>query len=332
MPRKTYRRSRAADAVKRTPEQKILEYMLSIKEQVLERETLPFDVGRFAYLPYNAFTKRQYTGMHNLIMLMIGAFQYGWTDPRFVTVGKAKEIGADFRGRRTTPLWAPVTVSEIDEETGEKKVKGVRFRAFRVFNVEQFRNREELNIPPLPRSRWGDTPVMERIEEVKEHALTNFRKSPLFIEQPLVRASHYRPNTHEIVLPPPAEYRDPGRFVQSLLHEVAHATGASSELKRFKRQEDGGFCGFDKKEYAYEEMLTQFATAFLVTHYGFEHESKRSSDYILSWYRVIEDRPDALGNAIRSAMSVVKFITRDNPLPDYSEDAEDDACELARAA
>ena len=125
---------------------------------------------------------------------------------------------------------------------------------------------------------------------------------------------------------PPAEYREPGRFVQSLLHEIAHATGASSELKRFKTQEDGGL---DKKEYAYEKMLTQFATAFLVTHYGFEHESKRSSDYILIWYRAIEDRPEALGNAIRSAMAVVKFILRDNPLPDYSED---DGCELAQAA
>ena len=308
--------------VKQTPEQKILEYLLSIKQQVLEREVLPFDVGRFNRMPHNAFTRHQYGGFYNLLMIMIRSFQNGWDDPRFVTVGKAKEIGAEFKGEKTTTLWAPVFIKEINEDTGKEEVVAVRFRTFRVFNVTQFANLEELDIPPLQKSNWGDTPVMERIEAVKEHALTNFKVEPQFIEQPFVYAPHYRPESHTIVLPPPQEYLKPERFVQSLLHEMMHATGAPSELARFEKHE-ADFHDEKAVEYAYEEMVVQFATASLLTNYGFPHESKRSAAYILSWYRSIEEKPELLGQAIREAMIVIKHILRDNPLPDYSSDEDD---------
>ena len=328
MPRKKpiYRKNSAN--AKRTQEREILEYMLSIKRQVLERETLPFDVGRMPRMPYNPFTRHEYAGAFNLPMLLLNAFSSGWTDPRFVTVGKAKELGADFRGQRTALLWAPRTIREKDEDTGEEIVKGVRFRAFRVFNVEQFQNLNDLDIPP-PRSRWGETTMMERIEAVREHATTNFRVRPIFSEQAFMEAPHYLPGEHQITLPPVHEYAKPERFVQSLLHEVIHATGAPSELKRFKTQYDGALCSLDRDDRAYEEIVTQFATAFLTTQYGFEHERRRSSDYILSWYRVFEDKPKVLGRAIREAMAALKYILEDNPLPAY---AEDDDCELGQSA
>ena len=106
MPKKSYRR-KSSNMVKQTPEQKILEHLLLIKDQVIVREVLPFDVGRFAYMPFNAFTKHSYRGMYNLLMLMMQCFSHGWEDPRFVTVGKAKEIKADFRKQSTTMLWGP---------------------------------------------------------------------------------------------------------------------------------------------------------------------------------------------------------------------------------
>ena len=268
--------------VKQTPEQKILEHLLSIKQQVIEREVLPFDVGRFARMPHNAFTKHQYGGFFNLLMIMIRSFTQGWEDPRFVTVGKAKEMGAKFKGERTTTLWAPVFIKEINEDTGKEEVVAVRFRTFRVFNVVQFANLTELDIPALEKSNWGDTPVMERIEAVREHALANFNKEPAFVEMPFISAPHYKPGLHEIVLPRPDEYRRPERFVQSLLHELMHATGAPSEMGRFK-QHEADFHGEKMAGYAYEEMVAQFATASLLAQYGFPHETKRSAAYILSW-------------------------------------------------
>ncbi len=330
MPKKSYRR-KSSNMVKQTPEQKILEHLLLIKDQVIEREVLPFDVGRFAYMPFNAFTKHSYRGMYNLLMLMMQCFTHGWEDPRFVTVGKAKEIKADFRKQPTTMLWAPVIIKGRNEETGEEEVKAIRFRAFRVFNVEQFANRDELCIPPLPRSRWGDTPIMERIEAVREHALANFKVEPAFIEKAMISSPHYRPDSHEIVLPPPAEYHKPERFVQSLLHELMHATGAPSELNRFKKHK-ADFHGKRAQEYGYEEMVAQFATAFLITEYGFKHESKSSAAYILSWYKAIEDKPELLGQSIREAMSVIRHVLKDNPLPDYSQDEEMAEPEMAVAA
>lgn len=326
MPKKSTRRKRGnkgSHLVKQTPDQKILEHLLSIKEQVLEREVLPFDTGRFGHMPHNSFTKHQYGGFFNLLMIMIRSFQNDWDDPRFVTVGKAKEIGADFKGQKTTTLWAPVFIKERNEDTGELEVVAVRFRTFRVFNVTQFANLSELEIPQLERSNWGDTPIMERIEAVKEHALTNFNIQPEFVEQPFIPAPHYKPASHQVVLPPPHEYREPERFTQSMIHELLHATGAPSEMGRFK-QHEADFHGEHLTEYAYEEMAVQFATASLLAQYGFRHETKRSAAYILSWYKAIEDKPELLGQAINEATSVVKHILRDNPLPDFSTDEEDE--------
>ena len=247
----------------------------------------------------------------------------GWDDPRFVTVGKAKEIGAEFKGEKTTMLWAPLFIKEINEDTGKEEVVAVRFRTFRVFNVTQFTNLAELDIPPLQESNWGDTPVMERIEAVKEHALANFTNEPTFVEMPFIPAPHYKPALHQVVLPPPHEYRRPERFLQSLLHELMHATGAPSEMGRFK-QHEADFHGEQVAEYAYEEMVVQFATASMLAQYGFPHETKRSAAYILSWYKAIEDKPELLGEAIREAMAVIRHIMKDNPLPDYSSDEGDE--------
>ena len=317
MARKNYGR-KSADGKrkrKRTPERKLLEYMLGLKEEVLEREVMPWDSGRLTHLPYNPFTGRRYGGLFNLLMLQVRAFGAGWTDPRFITRGKAKEIRADFRGQRMTQLWYPVQRKEVDEDTGEEEVVGVAYRPFFVFNAQQFANLAELDIPPLQVSTWGDTDVAGRIDAVKRHILTNFKHPPVMREEAMIRAPHYLPATHEVVLPPAREYRKPERFAQSMIHELAHATGAPGELGRFKVGEYGKPCAPQGGEYACEEMATQFATASLLMQYGFAHERKTSADYILSWYESVEDKPELLGLAVKEAMAVMRYINEDNPLP-----------------
>lgn len=329
--KKKYRRSKS-NGKKQTPEQKILEYMLGLKEEVLKREVMPWDSGRLGHLPYNPFTNHQYGGSFNLFMLQVRAFGTGWTDPRFVTRGKAKELKADFRGQRMTQLWYPMQRKEVNEDTGEEEIVGVYYRPFFVFNVEQFANLAELDIPPLQVSDWGDTPVAERIEAVKEHMLANFRTAPAIREEAMIRAPHYRPTTHEVVLPPTREYRKPERFAQSMIHELVHATGAPGELNRFRVNRYGSPCAPQGGDYAYEEMVTQFATASLLTQYGFAHERKTSADYIVSWYRAIENKPELLGSAIKDAMAVIRFVNEDNPLPNADDFDEDEEVVLEKAA
>ncbi len=319
---------------KQTPEQKIMEYMLGIKEEVLNREVMPWDSGRFERMPCNPFTKHQYGGMFNLLMLQFRAFSEGWDDPRFVTRGKAKEIGADFRGQRMTQLWYPVPIKEKSEDTGEEEVVGIRYRRFFVFNVKQFANLSVLKIPPLPSSNWGKTDVVKRLDAVKEHMLTNFKRAPAVREESFIRAPYYAPSTHEVGLPPTRDYAKPERFAQSMIHELVHATGAPSEMGRFKRGEFGSPCAPQGTEYAYEEMVTQFATASLLTQYGFAHERRTSADYILNWFKAIEDKPELLGRSIKDAMAVVRYITKDNPLPEAwdFEEYEEVNKSLAEAA
>lgn len=310
--RKKYRRK--SNNARQTPAQHILSYLLEMKKMAEEGNTKKFDVGRrYSGMPYNAFTGHQYAGFHNVIMLTIAAIVHGYTDPRFVTMGKAKEIGANFKGQKSTMLWAPVPVKKKDEETDEDKIVGIRFHDFRVFNVDQLANKDELDIPPLQRATWGDLSALQRLEAVKKHALKNFKQMPEFKEDGMVVAPHYRSHSHTIVLPPTNQYESIDLFAQSLIHEIMHATGAESELKRFKKQE-ADFHSSDAS-YAFEEMVAQFSTAYLLVYYQFDHDAGTSADYALGWSRRIENEPELFEKVITEAMAVIRHTLKDNPLP-----------------
>ena len=294
----------------------MLEFLMGVKQKVIDEEIMPFDVGRYNHMPYNALTGRPYGGAFNLATLLVRGAIHEWSDPRFVTIGKAKELGADFRGQKGTKLlgWRPII--RKDEETGEEERVGGYFYNFVAFNVQQFANLDDLDIPPLKTGDWGDATTAERIEKVKSHILANFSKVPQFIEDALTVAPLYRIRTHSIVLPPQSQYKSLEQFMLSLIHELMHATGGESELKRFSRHEEDFHN--PKREYAYEEMVAQFATSFLLTHYGFQYEVKRSASYIRGWYRTIEGKPDLLERALKDATDAVHYIFKDNPMPSAS--------------
>ena len=126
------------------------------------------------------------------------------------------------------------------------------------------------------------------------------------------------------------EYANEQRYFQSLIHEVCHATGSPSELSRFKTNDYGRPCTPDGKEYAFEEMVTQFATSAILALYGMPMEEEVSADYILSWYKSVEEDPSVLGRAMGQAIDIFKFIQKDNPLPQAPEADEETAQEQHR--
>ena len=322
--RRTYRRKRSP-ATKEGVEEKILKHITGLKEEVLNREVLPWDSGRFMRLPYNPWTNHEYIGTFNLFMLQMRSYIEGWDDPRFITVGKAKELSGDFKGQTTTELWYPVVkkVERDEDEDSEDREERTRlyFNIFRVFNVSQVKG---IDAPPLPGATWLGEDREETVAAIREHLTANFSKPPLYRTVAMLNAPSYSPGLHRIQLPPMSEYETLDRYVRSLIHETVHATGR--ELKRFKKDEYGSPCAPENGEYAFEEMVTEFATSALLTHYGLSHERRTSAAYILSWYRAIENDPKSLPNAIRAAMAAFRFVTGDNPLPrrvDEEADAVD---------
>ena len=310
---------------------KVLDYLLSIKEKVVERRVAPWSSGRSYHLPFNAFTKHEYVGKYNLFVLMMRFGFEGYTDPRVITRGKVDElvkegVKIDWRGQTMTQVWYPRERKEVNEDTGELEVVGVYFKPFFVFNVEQLKG-DDLGLPPLPRPAWIGDDADERVETVKAHLTANFKTAPHIDEEPFIRAPYYQPSQHKVVMPPMREYEYEQRYFQSLIHEVCHATGAPSELGRFKTNDYGTPCAPDGGDYAFEEMVTQFATSAILALYGMPMEEEVSASYILSWYKRVEADPSILGRAMGEAVRVVKFIQKDNALPvapdaDDAEDAE----------
>ena len=248
---------------------KILDYLLSIKEKVIERKVAPWSSGRSFHLPFNTFTKHEYTGRYNLFMLMMRSAYEGWTDPRFITRGKVDELvkegkKIDWRGQSMTQIWSPRDRKEVNEDTGEKEVVGVYFVPLMVFNAEQLKC-DDLGLEPLPEPTWIGDDADERVETVKAHLTANFKIAPVIAEEQFIQSPHYLPAQHKVVLPPMREYEKEQRYFQSLIHEVCHATGAPSELGRFKKNDYGRPCAPDGKQYAFEEMVTQFATSAILS-------------------------------------------------------------------
>ena len=306
-----------------TAADRVLAFLEGVKEDVLARETLPFDVGRFAHMPYNVNTGHAYGGKYNRPILLTQAALKGWTDPRFLTIGYAKELGADFRGQRTTELcgWQPHYTE--DEETGEKLENGGHFYWFKVLNAQQLANLDELPIPAVKQAAWPDETSAQVVDAVRNHILKNFNKHPEFKEDAMVESPHYLPHRHVIVLPPISQYKSLDLFMLSLVHELMHATGGDSELKRYDSKTAENFHS-ERERYAFEEMVAQFATSFLLMHYGFQYEVKRSAKYIQGWFRAVREKPETLDEALKVANNIIGHILKDNPLPDLLEQGRHD--------
>lgn len=279
--------------------------------KALEEETLPWHSGfdKFRYIPpFNPANGTVYQGM-NSFNFALKSFMRGYTDPRFMTMSQANELGGKVK-KGEHCIWGfnfkPTQVLVKDEEgnpilddKGQKQYREMMFpKPFMVFNVEQF---EGLNLPKIPEieqpdHKWAPD---ERAENLLKESKANISNELTCL------VPHYNLKSDKITLPLKNQFHEPTEYYSTALHELSHWTGHSSRLNRdFSKDKN-------TQKYAREELRAEIGSAMICMMLGINPKiSENNKAYIKSWISHLKEEPKEILRACGDAEKISDYIMK----------------------
>jgi len=246
-------------------------------------------------MPQNAVTGAKYRGI-NFLYLLMEAKQRGYEDLRFATFKQINDNGWRIKkGSKGLQVeyWYPwdykkrqsISWEEFRARTTSDKM-GVKARYYYVFNAEDIEG-----IPQLQSNEKTKIEISQLVEKISENM-----KVPIVHKS--VEDPYYSLPEDTIYMPYPEQFANAYEYNAAALHEEAHATGVESRLNRDTYL-----------DYAKEELVAEITAAFMAQHVQEELTSVSFTDqdmqnhmaYVQSWISSIQDKPEALLEAIRDA-------------------------------
>ncbi|ENQ9727842.1 ArdC family protein [Yersinia enterocolitica] len=239
-------------------------------------------------LPSNYATGMGYSGM-NIMLLWCSASEQGFNDSRWMTYKQAKAEGGQVRKGEhgTTAIF--YTMLERENNEGETDYIAM-LKTFTVFNVEQ--------IDGLPLSDEAVFPA-ETFEPLPQ-AEALFRNSGATIIEKGQNA-FFAPSTDEIHLPERRLFSDAANFYATGMHELVHWSGAKSRLNREMKGK------FGSEDYAFEELIAELGSAFLMADLGIVGEVQHES-YIASWLKALRNDKRYIFKAASAASKAHRYL------------------------
>ena len=246
-------------------------------------------------MPVNYETKRAYTGI-NVPLFWIAASKKGYERNEWLTFKQAKEMGANVKKgaegvRGVFFKMMPRKDRDNDTDIVDDNKQGMYpiIKPFWVFNVSDIENLPEIELPSQE-----FTPI-----EKAESVLT---ASGAKITWEGTRA-FYSPSNDEIFMPNRERFSTPVNAYAVALHELTHWTGHNSRLDRDFSDK------FGAESYAFEELVAELGSAFMVAHLGLEGARlENHASYIDSWLNVLKNDKNAVFTASRHANAAYQFL------------------------
>jgi len=281
----------------------ITEGLIAMMEQGVAPWSRPWIVRGIndAMAPKNGISNRRYSGFNSLYLSFLME-ENKWDDPRFYTMSSLPEDAKVIKGSKSTiVIYNKKTEREVeDESTGEVDVETSWFqRYYRVFNGSQIEGLDPFVMP-------------EPDTEEYEHKDEGYPEAELIVSEWVQTLggglwggndhAYYTPSTDTITMPDAAQFRTLAAWYQTLFHEIAHSTGHES---RANRLEKGGF-GTDT--YAKEELVAEFAAAFLCANTEVPLNEEQSAAYLKGWAKKCKDEPKLLYSAANAAQYAANMV------------------------
>lgn len=233
--------------------------------------------------PRNFHTGKTYRGM-NLLLLGLQRF----ASPFWLSFKQVKALGGTVRkGERGSVVvnWGQFTPkSEDTDDTANDRQKKSRFylKHYVVFNAVQI---EGIEFPSQPSK--APMPSMQRIE-IAEQMVTNMPDRPNIMEGQRDLAA-YKVSTDTVFMPAFGSFATAEDYHLTLFHELIHATGHESRLKRQTLVEHDDFGG---KVYSQEELVAEMGAAYLGMEADIVQDNHlNAASYIQSWLNILRE-PD----------------------------------------
>ncbi|WP_174247480.1 ArdC family protein [Methylocapsa sp. S129] len=247
-------------------------------------------------VPRNAATGRQYSGI-NILILWGAVIALGYPGQSWLTFRQALALGGNVRKGEhgTTVVYADRFVPDDEKkralETGEDAQAIPFLKRFTLFNTAQCENLPDdvaAVTPPPPPSL-----IEPRVEALIQATGIDFRIGG--------NRAFYVPAQDYVRVPPPQAYFEPINWHRTALHELGHATGHASRLRRDLA------AGFGTRKYAFEELVAEITAAFCCASLGIV-PTVRHADYIGSWLEVLREDNRAVVRAASQASKAAEWL------------------------
>lgn len=261
-------------------------------------------------MPRNGKTGLAYHGA-NVLLLWDAAIEEGYASPVWLTYKQAASLGAQVRkgeravlcahferreGRGTTP-GSVDSRSDDDgaQDDGATQPGALLCMPFWLFNVAQIDGLPSEVVEAASTSPVCSHPPVER-------ALRLLGGSNATIRHGFDRAM-YVPALDEIRLPWPKRFTSSEAYCATALHELVHHSGHPSRLHRQFGQR------FGDAAYAFEELVAELGSAFVMGHCGLvEATLEGHAAYLDSWLQVLRHDRTPIFTAARHAGAAFDFI------------------------
>lgn len=268
-------------------------------------------------VPINGASNRKYSGLNRLYLQYI-MNEKGFDDPRFYTFKQVKDMGLRLKkGSKSTVVefWSfyfpeekrKVDYSEVKKlkEDGKEILPLARY--YNVFNAVDIEGIEKYEQPKIGNAKMGET-----IKTIAQNMC-------LEILHDGGDRAYYSLMEDKVHLPPPEAFKSQRAYNATVLHEIAHASGAAHRLGRELKG------GFNTPQYAREELVAEITSCFTQNELGFEMPKEHFENhkaYIGSWIKDIKEKPEALMEAIKAADKASDYIIKAAEM-DYFKDIEE---------
>lgn len=239
-------------------------------------------------LPSSFATGIAYSGM-NIMLLWCSASKQGFGDSRWMTYKQAQAVGGQVRkGEHGTTAIFYTTLEKENEDGDIDQIP--MLKTFNVFNVEQIDDLPLITETVSPEATFDPLPEAENL----------FQKSGANIIEKGQNA-FFQLLTDEVWLPERYLFSDAANFYATGLHELIHWSGAKSRLNREMKGK------FGSESYAFEELIAELGSAFLMADLGIVGEVQHES-YIASWLKALKNDKRYIFKAASAASKAHRYL------------------------
>ncbi len=290
------------------------DHYAAVTEQViaaLEAGTLPWrkpwdpDKAGGSGMPRNAATGARYRGV-NVLTLGMSPLAFRSGDPRWATYCQARERGWQVRkGERATTAYFYKRLEvrdEADAAGGEDATRRIpMLRAFSLFHLSQIDGASDYVPPTVAEAPW-------RAPEATETIVAN--------SGAVVRTggdqAFYSPVTDHIQMPPMGAFHSAAGWSNTIVHELAHWSGAETRLNRDLRNR------FGSHDYAREELRAEIASAMVTAELNLpDHDLPNTAAYVAHWIERLRSDRKEIFRAAAEAQRIADYLLAFHP--DYAE-------------
>jgi antirestriction protein ArdC len=263
-------------------------------ELIEKSGTLPWNKPWRYTNPQNFISKKEYRGI-NRLMLMFSEF----SSPYWITLNQVKTLKGRVKDNEFKNSFLITFYTKIDktDETNDDNKQTNQYyilRYYYLYNIEQ----TDLPAPQM------DLPVPKTNDQI-ERFIESIPNKPTIIFRDNDIAG-YAVKQDIINLPNKDTFLSSENYYATLFHELGHATRHESRLNRKK----------DNK--AYEELIAELTSAFLMSHFGIQHidTEKNNASYLQGWLTELQNDKKLLiqaSNAAQKACDYLLGITVNKP-------------------